>query len=146
MNPIDRELLKANGKVLISAEGKQRLRALARYALLRTGDPHSGVDLHDLTELMRRAAEVGAECGVPAPAGGGRAGCDECAHHQRRASDNLDIMERETVLRVFEESGRKWAEAAARLGIGRTTLFRKLQAYKVTADEMAAGEAENVST
>ena len=46
-------------------------------------------------------------------------------------ASSLDIVEKEWILRVLEETGWKYAETARRLGISRTTLWRKVKSFGI---------------
>ena len=45
--------------------------------------------------------------------------------------DNLKTLERETICQVLARTGWRYKEAAARLGIGRSTLWRKIKELKI---------------
>jgi len=54
-------------------------------------------------------------------------------HHSppRRTGLFLPTIEKETILKALEEAHGDRARAAQMLGIGRTTLYRKLKEYKI---------------
>jgi len=95
----------------------------------------AGVDVHDrapelqlrlqprltamggrLHPLRLGELEVGAAMFLPPPAGGG-------------SSATLADRERETILKALDTNSWKLSETAKRLGISRTTLWRRLKAY-----------------
>lgn len=48
---------------------------------------------------------------------------------------SLEELERQTIIRVLNETGGDRARAAKRLGIGKTTIYRKLKTYGLSVDE-----------
>ena len=48
------------------------------------------------------------------------------AAQESRGADNLAVVEADTLLRVLQEEENNYSRAAERLGIHRTTLWRKL--------------------
>jgi DNA-binding NtrC family response regulator len=98
----------------ISPEEQGKIRALATMAA------RPDADRLDVQELMEQAWSSGAAYCHRFPE-------VEVQEVQRR--DNLAEIERETILRVYAECGENFKESTARLGIGKTTLFRKLKEY-----------------
>jgi transcriptional regulator with PAS, ATPase and Fis domain len=49
---------------------------------------------------------------------------------ERRSAEPLDVLERRTILKAMSETGGDKLAAARILGIGKTTLYRKLKAYR----------------
>ncbi len=98
----------------ISTEEQGKIRALAIMAA------RPDADRLDIQELMEQAWSAGA------------AYCHRCPEvevQEVQQRDNLAEIERETILRVYVECGENFKESTARLGIGKTKLFRKLKDY-----------------
>ena len=51
-------------------------------------------------------------------------------------SSSLDNVEKEWILRMLEETGWRYAETARRLGISRTTLWRKVKSFGIEDDSL----------
>jgi len=83
---------------------------LTRAALTVDGDVITAADLHLPGAMVHTGAEVAAVAAAPS---------------------DLDGLERETILRVLDETGGRRQRAAERLGISRRTLSRKLKLYGV---------------
>jgi DNA-binding NtrC family response regulator len=91
--------------------------ALQRASVLANG---SDIDVVDLpARVVRRDGPGEEESDAPQPADSARA----------EASSSLDDLERAAIEKALERCGGNLSEAARRLGIGRTTLYRKLVKY-----------------
>lgn len=96
----------------ISPEEQGKIRAFATMAA------RPGADRFDIQDVMEQAWKAGATY------------CHRCPEvEQVQQRDNLAGIERETILRVYAECGENYKESVERLGIGKTTLFRKLKEY-----------------
>jgi len=95
-------------------------------------------NIRELRNLLTRAAlmatdgliqasdlSLPAPSGAPSPEGAGRPRVKSIEDPQ----EDLDGLERRTILRVLDEAGGHRQRAAARLGISRRTLSRKLKQY-----------------
>jgi DNA-binding NtrC family response regulator len=80
------------------------------------------IDLHDLPPAIRRLSENTEE--VIEPAG--------------LTSTDLEELERETIMRVFEQTNGDKQLTGRMLGISRATLYRKLKRYNIGASEKAS--------
>ncbi|MCA9474047.1 MAG: sigma 54-interacting transcriptional regulator [Nitrospirales bacterium] len=52
-------------------------------------------------------------------------------HTKGRGSESLKNIEREAIYHVLSQTGWKYAEASKKLGIGRSTLWRKMKSYSI---------------
>jgi DNA-binding NtrC family response regulator len=98
----------------ISPEEQGKIRALATMAA------RPDADRLDVQELMEQAWRSGAAYCHRFP---------DVELRKVQQGDNLAEIERETILRVYAECNENFKESTARLGIGKTTLFRKLKEY-----------------
>lgn len=93
--------------------------AVERAVVLANG---KRIDLEDLSEEVRRAPPV---AHISRQAGGAR---------------TLAELERETILAALRDAGGNKTRAAAQLGIGTATLFRKLKSYAKRKPSRGSGE------
>ncbi|HWC15611.1 MAG TPA: helix-turn-helix domain-containing protein [Terriglobales bacterium] len=80
------------------------------------------IDVHDLPPAIRRLSEPTEPELEPAPLN----------------STDLEELERETILRVFEQTKGDKALTGRMLGISRATLYRKLKRYNIGSVGKAA--------
>ncbi len=96
----------------------RRAATLSRDGVLRAADLPPRV----LRGVERRAAERGA--------GGAAGGSPEEAPDEPEVF-NLEALERQTIVRAMRRTGGNLSEVVRLLGIGRTTLYRKLKKYNL---------------
>jgi DNA-binding NtrC family response regulator len=83
------------------------------------------IDVHDLPPAIRRLSESPED--VVEPVG--------------LSSTDLEELERETIMRVFEQTNGDKQLTGRMLGISRATLYRKLKRYNIAATEKASASA-----
>jgi two-component system, NtrC family, response regulator AtoC len=76
----------------------------------------NSIDIHDLPPAIRRLNEIEA---------------DFAAEPAALSASDLEALERETILRVFEQTKGDKTLAGRMLGISRATLYRKLKRYNI---------------
>jgi len=102
--------------------------SIERMVALNTGPWLHVADLPSALQ-NHRAADPAL---TSAAAAGSEAGPLAVVHMPPRATDLfLPEVEKQTILRALKEMGGDRVKAAGRLGIGRTTLYRKLKEYKI---------------
>ena len=87
---------------------------------------HKVIDVQDLPSAIRN-------CAVALP--------PSLAAEGRPATSDLEDIERQTILRVFEQVNGDKALAGKMLGISRATLYRKLKRYRIESIETKEGPA-----
>ena len=82
----------------------------------------NAIDVHDLPPAIRRLSEI--QENIVEPVG--------------LSSTDLEELERETIMRVFEQTNGDKQLTGRMLGISRATLYRKLKRYNIGAAEKAS--------
>ncbi len=70
-----------------------------------------------------------------------RVAADQRDAHQRYRAGTADTAERDAIVAALEQTGGVLARSASLLGMGRTTLWRKLKAYGIDAREPGGDDA-----
>ena len=83
------------------------------------------IDLHDLPPAIRRLSDGSEDVIDPTPI----------------SSNDLEELERETIMRVFEQTKGDKQLTGRMLGISRATLYRKLKRYNIGSMEKASASA-----
>ena len=83
------------------------------------------IDLHDLPPAIRRLSD----------------GSEDVADSAPISSTDLEELERETIMRVFEQTKGDKQLTGRMLGISRATLYRKLKRYNIGSMEKASASA-----
>ncbi len=134
-SPLARAVLDtaAEGVVVFDAAGRLAFaNAAARAALSKVGAEEDAPDrmLPKLARLGSRIAPIwvdGSKVGevvyLPAPVNGG--------------PETLAERERNAIMQTLDQTGWKLTESARKLGISRTTLWRRLRAYGLDRDNRA---------
>jgi DNA-binding NtrC family response regulator len=94
---------------------------------------NSGPALHipDLPTALQNHRAAGPDSAAAVAAGGETAHLPLLRTPPRQTTLFLPALEKETILRALDETRGDRAKAAQMLGIGRTTLYRKLKEYKI---------------
>jgi two-component system response regulator HydG len=106
----------------------ERMLALNSGPLLHVGDLPSGLQ-NDLE--ARRSGQLAMSVGAGPPAYGGRRVEPDGGAGGSRPVPSLTEIEREAIVRALEYTKGDRVMAAHLLGIGRTTLYRKLKEYRI---------------
>src|SRR3989442_1916071 len=125
LSPLARAILDSLTQALVVFDPQGRLvyaNPAARAALQDAGD----VAGRRLDALRPRLASLGART-VPLPAGA--TPVDELGHASAEQAATLAERERQAIVEMLDGTNGRLAETARRLGISRTTLWRRLKAY-----------------
>jgi len=137
MTPLTRALLEAleEGVVLFEQSGAMAYaNAPGRVVLRKVGaeDTRRETLLPKLARLGSRVTPIWV---------GGEKVCEvvfiPASNEEDSGSTTLAERERETIITTLSETGWKLTESARRLGISRTTLWRRLRAYGIDRDHRA---------
>ncbi|MGR8919215.1 MAG: sigma-54-dependent Fis family transcriptional regulator [Gammaproteobacteria bacterium] len=109
--------------------GARRLSADLLDVLDHYGWPGNVRELHGLLESLYILSDrpLLTPADLPQDFGGGAA----AAPRARAAAPSLESLERQAIVAAIEDAGRNMTAAARRLGISRSTLYRKLRHYGI---------------
>ena len=137
LSPLARAILDSLTQALVVFDPQGRLvyaNPAARAALQDAGD----VAGRRLDALRPRLASLGARI-VPLRAGATEVGV--LAHASAEQAATLAERERQAIVEMLDGTNGRLAETARRLGISRTTLWRRLKAYGLQANGRRGGSS-----
>ena len=137
LDALARALMEAipDGVVVFDMKGRVAFVNAGARAALRT----AGIDLGDRATMLPRLSRLGSRL---APIWlGSRKVCEvvflPSDSGTERGRHTLADRERQAILETLDATGWKLTESARRLGISRTTLWRRLRAYEIDRDKRA---------